>query len=166
VHRSLLAELTTIHDLQLHLGRVATILWNYGATFPIPTLDAYEETANVGFEFVAELPGLRSPKPAIIKMSEIWETAGADGFRRREYEYDFVEHPLDRRRAFHGHHPDHFAREFDVLVHEHCEEVLGQPTCDHYFGLPVDGYEAIRRFASLWGQPAPLGCADLRCMSG
>lgn len=165
-HRSLLADLATIHDLQLHLGRLATILWNYGATFPVPTLDAYEDTGNVGFELVAELPGLAPPKPAIIKMSEIWESAGAPDFRRREYAYDFVEHPLGRRRAFHSHHAEHFAREFDVLVHEHCEEVLGQPKCDHYFGLPVDGYEAIRRFTSLWGQPVPLGCADLRCMNG
>ena len=156
--------MATLNELQVHLGRLATILWNYGASFPVPTLDKYEDTGNIGFEFSAELGGSDSPKPAIIKMSEIWESAGPGDFRRREYEYDFVEHPLDRRRAFHGHHPEHFAREFNVLVHEHCEEVLDQPVCDHYYGLPVDGHEAIRRFASLWGQSDPLGCGDLGCI--
>ena len=98
-------------------------------------------------------------------MAELWELDGPEDYRRREYVYDLVEHPLARRRAFHGHDPEHFARSFSVLVHEHCEEVLGQPACDHYYGLPVDAYEAIRRFASMWGQREPLGCADLRCMS-
>jgi hypothetical protein len=156
--------LATLAELRVHLGTLAAILWNYGASFPVPAIDQYDDTGNVGFEFIAELGGSGSPKPAIIKMSEIWEPAGRADFRRREYAYDFVEHPLNRRRAFHGHHPDHFACEFDVLVHEHCEEVLGQPACDHYYGLPVDGYEAIRRFTSLWGQPVALGCADLPCV--
>ena len=75
-----------------------------------------------------------------------------------------MDHPLGRRRAFHRHDPDHFAREFGVLVHEHCEEELGAETCSHYFGLPVDGFEAIRRFTALWGQPTELACSDLRCM--
>lgn len=158
--------MATLNDLQVHLGRLATILWNYGASFPVPTLDAYDDTGNVGFEFMAVLGGSELPKPAVIRMAEIWAPTGPTAYRRHEYAYDFVEHPRNRRRAFHGHHPEHFAREFDVLVHEHCEEVLGRPACDHYYGLPVDAYEAIRRFASLWGQPGPLGCADLRCMQG
>ena len=156
--------MATLGELQVHLGRLATILWNYGASFPVPTLDRYLDTNNVGFEFAAELAGPDVPEPAVVKLSEIWEPTGPDAFRRREYAYDFVDHPLNRRRAFHGHDPEHFAREFDVLVHEHCEDVLGRPTCDHYYGLPVDGYEAIRRFLSTWRQPGPLGCADLRCM--
>lgn len=156
--------MATTQELQVYLGRLSTILWNYGASFPVPSVDLYEDTGNVGFELVAGLGGSDSPQRAIIKLSEIWEPTGPGDFRRREYEYDFVEHPLERRRAFHGHHPEHFAREFNVLVHEHCEEVLGKP-CKHYYGLPVDdGYEAIRRFASLWGQPGPLGCDSLRCM--
>jgi hypothetical protein len=51
-----------------------------------------------------------------------------------------------------------------VLVHEHCDEILGAPTCSHYYGLPVTAYEAIDRFLSTWSQPGPLGCAQLRCM--
>ena len=90
-------------------------------------------------------------------MAELWVPESDGGFRRAEYAYDFLEHPLNRRRSFHGHDPDHFGREFGVLVHEHCEEVLGAPECSHYYGLPVDGYEAIRRFSILWGQPGSLG---------
>ena len=74
------------------------------------------------------------------------------------------ENVLARRRAFHRHDPNRFDRAFGVVVHEHCEEILGRPACDHYFGLPVDAYEAIERFLSSWGQPTPLGCAGLRCM--
>jgi hypothetical protein len=163
--RAPLADVATLHELQVHLGTLAAILWNYGASFPVPVLEQYVDTGNVGFELTAELSGSDTPKPALIKLSEIWTPVRQGDFVRREYEYDLFEHPLDRRRAFHGHHPEHFAREFHVLVHEHCEEVLGQPACDHYFGLPVDGYEAIRRFASVWGRPTPLGCANLLCMT-
>lgn len=59
--------MATLNELQVHLGRLATILWNYGASFPVPTLDKYEDTGNVGFEFIAELGGSDSPKPAIIQ---------------------------------------------------------------------------------------------------
>jgi hypothetical protein len=157
--------MATLAELQNHLGTLAAILWNYGATFASPTLDRYEDTGNIGFEITAELPGSPSPKPAVIKLSEIWALTAAGDFRRWEYAYDFVEYPLNRRRAFHSHDPEAFARDFRVLVHQHCEEILGSPACDHYFGLPVDAFEAIRRFATAWGQPGPLGCADLVCMS-
>lgn len=49
-------------------------------------------------------------------------------------------------------------------MHEHCEERLGTPACDHYYGLPLNGFDAIRHFASMWGQAADLGCTGLRCM--
>lgn len=157
--------MATPTDLRSHVGRLAAILWNFGATFPVPTLDDYEDTGNLGFTFTAELAGVDSPGPAIIKLSEIWAPGQLAGqFDRHLYEYDFVEHPLDRRRAFHMTDPDYYAREFGVLVHEHCEETLNTPACDHYYGLPVTAYEAIVKFTSMWGKPGPLGCATLRCM--
>ena len=156
--------MATLNEVRGHLGTLAAILWNYGATFAVPTLDRYD-SGEVGFSFSADLPGSETPKPAVIKLAEIWAPERPDDFSRREYEYDFIEYPLDRRRAFHGHDPDYFAREFGVLVHEHCEEHLGSPACDHYYGLPISGFEAIRQFASLWGQSTQLGCARLRCIS-
>ncbi len=154
--------MATLYDLRGYLGTLSTILWNYGATFGLPTLDEYD-SGEVGFSFGADLPGLATPKAARITLAEIWTHGRSNDFSRLEYEYDFIEYPFDRRRAYHGHDPDHFAREFGVLVHEHCEERLGSPICGHYYGLPISGFEAIRQFSSFWGQPL-LGCADLRCM--
>jgi hypothetical protein len=155
--------MATLLDLRVYLGRLAATLWNYGAEFPVPSLDGYDDGA-VGFEFVAALPGSTVPKPAMIKIAEVWTPSGSGQYTRTEYAYDFVEHPLDRRRAFHRHDERAFLREHGVAVHEHCEEVLDKPVCDHYFGLPVDGDAAIRRFAVLWGQTSPLGCSRLRCI--
>lgn len=157
--------MATIVDLRGHLGTLSAILWNYGAEFAVPMLDRYVG-GEVGFSFAADLPGQTSPRPAVIKLAEIWAPQGSgEDLRRREYAYDFIEHPLARRRAFHGHDPDHFAREFGVLVHEHCEERLGFPACDHYYGLPITAHAAIRQFACLWGQPGPFGCAAFRCIT-
>ena len=155
--------MVTLLELRRYLGDLSVILWNYGAEFPTPTLDPYDD-GSYGFEFSALLPSYAASKPAVVKMMETWEPVRGGRYARVEYGYDFVEHPLDRRRAFHRHDEEHFLREFGVAVHEHCEEVLGQPACDHYMGLPVDGYEAIGRFMALWGQPEPLGCSALRCM--
>jgi hypothetical protein len=151
-------------EIREHLGLLSTILWNYGADFPVPALDDYE-SGDVGFSFSAALPGWSEPPPAMIKLAEIWEPTRPDRFTRVEYAYDFIDYPIARRRAFHGHDPAFFGREHGVLIHEHCEERLGFPECSHYHGLPITGFEAIRQFASLWGQTTPLGCADLRCMS-
>ena len=155
--------MATLDEIRRYLGTLSTTLWNYGATFPMPTVDRYD-SGEVGFSFAASLPGAALPKPALIELAEIWAPNGPGEFRRFEYEYDFLEYPSNRRRRFHGHDPEHFRREFSVLVHEHCEERLGHPICDHCAGLPIDGYEAIRRFASIWGQPGRLGCAQLRCI--
>jgi hypothetical protein len=155
--------MATLDEIRRYLGTLSATLWNYGANFPVPTLDRYD-SGEVGFSFVAILPGVAVPRPAEIELAEIWSPDGPDDFCRYEYDFDFVEYPLNRRRAFHGHDPEHFRREFGVLVHDHCEERLGEPAFAHCFGLPIDGYEAIRRFASLGGHPGPLGCAELRCM--
>ena len=153
----------TPEEIRRYLGTLSAILWNFGATFPVPTLDRYH-SGELGFSFAAPLPGAAQPKSAVIQLSEIWTSDNQDEFHRYEYAFDFVEYSLNRRRSFHGHDPEHFRREFGVLVHEHCEERLGQPDCAHYYGLPMDAYEAIQRFVSLWGQAKPLGCRQLRCM--
>lgn len=155
--------MATIRELQGYLGDLAAILWNFGATFPDPTLDPYEDGA-YGFSISAVMPGNPTPKPALIKLVEVWEPSRDDQYALVEYDYDFVERPLNRRRAYHRHDGDIFLREFGVVVHEHCEELLGKPACDHYFGLPVNGYEVIRRFTTIWGHPGPLGCSQLRCI--
>ena len=155
--------MATLLDLRIHLGRLAVILWNFGADFPQPTLDPYDD-GSYGFEFEAALPGTVTPKPTTIKLVETWEPVGRGNYAIAEYDYDLIEYPLNRRRAFHRHDEVDFLRSFGVAVHEHCEEVLKKPVCKHYMGLPIDAYEAVRRFTTLWGQPTGLGCAGLRCM--
>ena len=155
--------MATITELRTYLGRLAATLWNYGAEFPQPTLDPYHD-GSYGFELTATMPGSDRPRSAVIKLAEIWTPMRPGSFARAEYEFDFVEYPLNRRRAFHRHDEDTFLRNFGVAVHEHCEEILGDPVCDHYMGLPVNGYEAIQQFTLLWGQPGPLGCSRLRCI--
>ncbi len=155
--------MATTLELRRHLGTLASILWNYGAAFPVPTLNPYEDGA-FGFELRAVLPGPGVADPAEIVLAEAWEPVGQDDYRLTEYAYDFIERPLDRRLAFHRHDEEAFLRAFAVAVHEHCEERLGRPACDHYLGLPVDAYEAVRRFTVLWGQPGRLGCDDRRCI--
>ncbi len=155
--------MATIAELRQYLGDLSAILWNFGAVFPVPTLDPYHDGA-CGFEFSALLPGGADPRPAVIKMAETWEPSRSGQYALAEYEYDLIEYPLNRRRAYHRHSERDFLREHGVAVHEHCEEVLGAPACGHSMGLPVDGYEAIRRLTSLWGQHGSLGCSALRCM--
>jgi len=153
----------TLDQLRRYLGGLTVHLRNFGATVAEPALDRYD-SGEVGFEFEAHLPGPDSPKPALLRIGEVWAPSG-DRFERREYLYDLIEYPLNRRRALHGHDPEAFARRFGVLVHEHCEEILDRPACDHFFGYPVaNGYEALARLLATWGQPGALGCAELRCM--
>ena len=153
----------SLDQLRRYLGGLTVYLRTFGATLPEPTLDRYE-TGEVGFELTAGLPGSDRPRSAVLRVGEIWEPGG-DGFDRVEYRYDLIDHPMDRRRAFHSHDTAVFARRFGVLVHEHCEEVLGRPACHHYHGIPIaNGYDALERLLGTWGQPGPLGCADLPCI--
>ena len=156
--------MATRTDLSRRLDALAATLWNLGADFPVPVL---QQTTSgvVGFELSALLPGPPPPLAPEIAITERWSPDGRDRFRLREYAYEFIERPLDRRRAFHRHDDAWFLEHHAVTVHEHCEEVIGAPACSHYFGLPIDPFEAIQRFLVQWGQAEPLGCADLRCMA-
>lgn len=100
--------MATVLKVRRHLGTLSTIVWNYGATFPVATLDSYG-TGEMGFSFTAMLPGSDRAKPAEVRLLEVWGTVGPDDFRLTEYAYDFIEHPLVRRRAFHRHDQDHFS---------------------------------------------------------
>jgi hypothetical protein len=127
-----------------------------------PTLDVYDDGA-LGFDIEATLPGTGSPMSADIRLSETWRPGGTV-FVRDEYEYELVDRERTRRRAYHRHDAETFLRRTEGAIHEHCQEVLGQPTCDHYVGLPVrDGYDAIERLLISWTEPGKLGCTSLDC---
>lgn len=147
-----------------YVGGLATYLVRVGAELRTqPTLDVYDGGV-LGFDIEAVLPGAGAPHSAEIRLSESWRPHGA-AFERDEYEYELVDRERLRRRAFHRHHPETFLRRAETAIHEHCEEVLGQPHCDHCVGRPLrDGYEAIERILLAWTEPGNLGCAGLDCM--
>ena len=158
------AAILTIEDLDRHVARLATIVWNLGALVEGPHLDQYDDGVFV-VALSGDLPGPNRPARTEVVVREKWMPIATDRYRRAEYSYELIEHPLGRRRAFHAHDRGHFVDAFDVATHEHCEETLGAPACEHYFGLPVDAYDAVRRFTLIWGRPGPLGCDSLRCMA-
>jgi hypothetical protein len=146
-----------------YLGGLAVYLRNLGAEVPEPSLERYE-TGEIGFAITAVLPGSNEPKPAVITAQEIWHAAAAGQYELAEYAYDLIDYPANRRRAFHMHDVAAYLTRLGVTAHEHCEEVLGKPACDHYLGLPVyGGYEGLNALLSAWSDPGPLGCARLRC---
>jgi hypothetical protein len=142
---------------------LAVYLRNLGAEVTEPVLDRYGG-GEMGFAITAQLPGSNDSRPALITAQEIWQPTGPGRFERAEYGYDLIDYPANRRRAFHMHDiPEYLAR-LGVTAHEHCEEVLGKPTCDHYLGLPVfTGYDGLNALLACWSDPGPLGCSGLRC---
>ena len=146
-----------------YLGGLAVHLRNLGAEVPEPWLERYD-TGEIGFAIAAELAGPEAPKSAVITAEEIWNPVGADRYERAEYGYDLIDYPANRRRAFHMHDVSAYLARRGVTAHEHCEELLGKPTCDHYLGFPVySGYEGLNTLLACWSDPGPLGCARLRC---
>ena len=146
-----------------YLGGLTVYLRNLGAEVPEPSLEHYD-TGEIGFAITAELPGSDDPRPAVITAQEIWHTAASGRYERAEYGYDLIDYPANRGRAFHMHDVPAYVARLGVTAHEHCEEVLGKPTCDHYLGLPVySGYEGLDALLACWSDPGPLGCARLRC---
>lgn len=119
----------------------------------------------LGYHLQALLPDSGTPDNALLHVEEVWRQAG-DDWERIEYAYELVDLPRNRRRAYHLHYADYFQAAYDVIVHEHCEEILGSPACSHYFGEPVtDGYRGIELLMLAWTEE-PLGCALLRCLEG
>lgn len=122
-----------------------------------------DDNGRLSFRITASLPDSGIPDRALVSIGERWASVG-DECERFEYGYDLVDHPRHRRRAFHRHDAEQFLAAYDVAVHEHCEEVLGAPTCDHYAGDPVlDAYRGIDLLMRAWTDE-PLGCSELGCL--
>jgi hypothetical protein len=152
----------TLAEVRRHVDTLSTILWNHGAEVEGPQLDVH--AAGLTFSLSARMPDAPTPDGAELSIREIWKPTTGGGYRRSEYLYDLVERRFDRRRAFHAHDREHYLDALDVVTHEHCETRLGDPDCEHYYGLPVDAYEAIQQLAILWAQPDAFDCSGLRCI--
>jgi hypothetical protein len=100
-----------------------------------------------------------------ISLDESWRPLPARRWERDEYTYDLIDGRAQRRRAFHLHDRALAEAHLRTVIHEHCEEVLGQPDCGHYLGREIpDGYVAIDLLMAAWLEPGPLGCSDLVCL--
>jgi len=116
------------------------------------------------YDVLVALPG--SPqRRATVAMREVWLPVAEDGFERSDYRYELLDPGRNIRRAWHRHDSEWFARRFDVLVHEHCENPIGEAACDHYAGFPVrDAFAGVELLVDAWLDPDPPDCDALRCL--
>jgi hypothetical protein len=156
--------------LNEYLARLAKKTWTIGADLRSgqPTLARDPRRGLIELALTAVLPGAGVLRPAELTIRERWALAG-DGWERVGYLYELDDHEMNRRRAYHWHDPEVFTRRFQVVVHEHCEEIMGIAACRHYAGFPVEnGHVGIDLLLAAWAL-APgesLGCDRLVCLEG
>lgn len=148
--------------------RIAELLERYGVVLTVPgpghpveVLEA--DDGSLSFELLGALPEGRDPARSTLAVRERFRSIGGDRYERDGYEYELVDRERSFRRAFHFHDAEWFERRYLVLVHEHCEQPLGQSACDHYHGAPVrDGYAGVVALLDAWtGEPS---CGGLECL--
>lgn len=124
----------------------------------------FDPTGHVAYSVVGVLDEPDGGRTEII-LDEIWRPLPERRWERREYTYDLVDRPRQRRRAFHLHDRELAEAALRTVVHEHCEERIGQPAGPHYLGRELpDGYRAIDLLLAAWLEPGDLGCASLICL--
>jgi hypothetical protein len=124
----------------------------------------FDPTGHVAYSVVGVLDEPGGGHTEII-LDEIWRPLPERRWERREYTYDLVDRPRQRRRAFHLHDRELAEAALRAVVHEHCEERIGQPACQHYLGRELpDGFQAIDLLVAAWLEPGDLGCASLICL--
>ena len=150
-------------QLKRYVSDLAVKLWSLGAELEGEPELVEDSAGNLGFSIAARMPDSGTPQHALLSVDEIWTPRGA-GWERSEYAYDLIDYARDRRRAYHLHDAERFASAYDVLVHEHCEAILGAPDCSHYYGEPVtDGYSGVDLLLLAWTDDS-LDCSALRCL--
>jgi hypothetical protein len=129
---------------------------------PVAEFDA---AGHVAYSVVGALDEADDAGRTEISLDEIWHPLPERRWERREYTYDLVDRPRSRRRAFHLHDRELAEAALRTVVHEHCEERIGQPACQHYLGRELpDGYQAIDLLMAAWVEPGDLGCHSLVCL--
>ncbi len=125
----------------------------------------FDESGHIAFGIAGSLVGPHGATDAEISLDELWRPLPERRWERDEYTYDLVDHGRNRRRAFHLHDRALSEARLRSLVHEHCEEATGAPSCCHYLGREIpDGYIALDLLVAVWLEPRALGCADLVCL--
>jgi len=155
-------------SLNQYVIGLAKALYTRGFDIETGPLAEFDAAGHVAYSVVAVLDEARAGGPASrteISLDEIWHPLPERRWERREYAYDLVDRPRRRRRAFHLHDRELSEAVLRSIVHEHCEEVIGQSACGHFLGRHMpDGYVAIDLLVAAWLEPTALGCDALVCL--
>ena len=159
----------SISDLEDYLSRVAELLERYGVVLDLdPTAPlVLEESPGGALSFVLRgfLPDGRIPPLSVLEVRESWRRVTPDEVERWEYEYELLDHERGFRRGFHRHDSEDFIRQFDVVVHEHCERPIGTAPCAHIEGSPMrDGSRGVDVLLATWVDPVIPDCAAMTCL--
>jgi len=95
-----------------------------------------DETDLLSFSIVGFLLDRDHAEATELSLDEIWRPIPNRRWERREYTYDLIDRPRNRRRAFHLHDRERGQFRFGTAVHEHCE---GDPRRADVPSLPWAG---------------------------
>ena len=158
----------TTAELLDYLADVIERAERYGAIVQPPYDTPEVEWARAGGKLQMEIeirPPVGRGARVEITLAESWRPIGPDRWELDAYAYELRDFELDYRRALHQHHRDDFVRFFGVATHEHCESVMGRPTCDHYAGVPCrDARDGLERLYVIWTAGAKPDCSQMRCI--
>lgn len=154
-----------IQGIDQYVTSLAKTLYTQGYELAkVPTVEV-DEAGFLTFSIVGLIPDPEVAEATELRLEEIWRRVPDQRWERREYTYDLIDRPRQRRRAFHLHDRELAEAALGAAVHEHCEEILGQATCEHYLGREMpDAYVAIDYLVAAWVEPGSLGCAALTCL--
>ncbi len=155
-------------QLDDYVADLAQLLERYGVVLNKPAagqgIELLEDDAGrIGFELIGGLPDGRQPPLATLEVREEF-TPVDDLYQRSRYEFELVDLERNFRRAFHLHFPEWFEARHLVVVHEHCEQPIGEIRCPHFEGSPKrDGYQGVMALMTAWADDPP-DCASLPCL--
>jgi hypothetical protein len=152
-------------SLNQYVIGLAKALQTRGFDVPTGPTAEFDDSGDIVFSVrgvVEDRPGTIG---AEISLAELWRPLPELRWELDEYTYDLIDLGRNRRRAFHVHDRALARARLRTHVHEHCEEVLGEPSCAHYLGRELpDGYTAIDLLMAAWLEPGPLACSALTCL--
>lgn len=152
-------------SLNQYVIGLAKALYTRGFDVSTGPLAEFDESGHIAFGIAGIVVDQHGATDAEISLDEIWRPLPERRWERDEYTYDLVDHGRNRRRAFHLHDRALSAARLRSVVHEHCEETTGAPSCGHYLGREIpDGYVALDLLVAAWLEARSLGCVDLVCL--
>jgi len=153
---------------ELYLTNVAELIERHGISLTRPgpgeDLELVSTEKGVAYELIGLMPHPDVPS-AQIEVRESLAPIGGGWYRTSSYEYELIDPVRDYRRAFHFHDAGWFVDRYQVAVHEHCEQPMGDIACEHYAGSPVrDAYAGVTMLIAAWIE-GPINCATLDCLA-